>query len=248
MTRQIQKAEEIRLVERMRLALGGVPAGQIEPAEEPDVCVVLGDYRIGIEVTELHQASPPGHGLSRLQESERVGIVRRAQVVTEASAMPAADVAVHFNDSVSITKDVRERIVEQLVTLVSTHLPEREGSITVELSQQPRNSLPWVHSVRIFRSPILTRHHWWVPEAGWVQMEFSSELQAAIDAKSPRYARYRSHCDECWCLVVASGGRPSGLFEPSDETRNYVYRSPFERTFFMEVFSGKLIELMTRAA
>lgn len=247
MTRQIQKAEEMRLVEQMRRTLGGVPAGRIEPTEEPDVCLISGDYRIGIEVTELHQSTPLGHAPRRLQESERVGIVRRAQVLIEASAMPAADVAVHFKDSVSITKDDRERIVKELVELVATHLPDGEGSTTVELSRQC-NSLPWVHSVRIFRSSILTRHHWSVPQAGWVQMDFSSELQVAIRGKSARYARYRLHCDECWLLVVASGGRPSGLFEPSDKTRNHVYNSPFEKTFFMEAFSGKVIDLMTEAA
>jgi hypothetical protein len=248
MTRQIQKNEEMRLVEQMRRALGGTPAGQIEPVDEPDVCIVTADRRIGIEVTELHQNSDPGQAPRRLQESERSGIVGRARVLAEASGMPVVDVAVHFNESILIHKNDRSRVVNELVQFVSEHLPGSEGSATVDLWWQPGNSLPWIRTVRLFRADILTRHHWSVPESGWVQMDFSSELQAAIDEKNSRHARYAQHCDECWLLVVASGGRPSGLFEASDETRNHAYCSLFARTFFMEGFTGSLLELSTTAA
>ena len=74
------------------------------------------------------------------------------------------------------------------------------------------------------------------------------QLQAAIDAKNSRHAHYTQHCDECWLLIVASGGRPSGLFEASDDTGSHEYRSLFARTFFMEAFSGVLLELSTTAA
>ena len=80
MTRQIQKNEEMRLVQQMRRALGGTPAGQIEPVDEPDVCIATSDRRVGIEVTELHQGSGPGQAQRRLQESERSGNDRMGQV------------------------------------------------------------------------------------------------------------------------------------------------------------------------
>lgn len=248
MTRQVQKTEELHLVEQMRRVLGGAPSGQIETADEPDVCVVSNGRRIGIEVTELHQDPRQGHGPRRLQESERAGIVRRARALAEASTMPVVDVVVHFNDSVPITKSDRDHIVNELVKLVSAHVPESEGSVTVELWREAGNSLPWIRVVRLFRADFLTKHHWAVPDSGWVQMDFSPELQAAIDAKNSRHARYTQHCDECWLLIVASGGRPSGLFAPSAETRNHVYKSLFARTLFMEAFGGALMELTTTAA
>lgn len=248
MTRQSQKHEEMRLVEQMREALGGVPAGQVEPADGPDVFVTAGGRSIGVEVTELHQRSAAGNSLRRLQESERAGIVAQARALAEASAMPVVDVAVHFNDSVSITKSDRERLVNGLVNIVRTHLPNSEAPLTVELWRNPSVGLPWIRTVRLFRASFLTKHHWAVPASGWVQMEFRAELQVVIDEKNLRHARYSQHCDECWLLVVASGGRPSGLFDPSEETRSHVYRSLFARTFFMEAFSGRLIELTTTAA
>ena len=79
-------------------------------------------------------------------------------------------------------------------------------------------------------------------------MDFIPELQRIIDEKNSKQGRYRQRCDECWLLIVASGGRPSGLFEPSAETKNHLYHSLFERTYFIEAFSGAVIELTTTAA
>jgi hypothetical protein len=92
------------------------------------------------------------------------------------------------------------------------------------------------------------KHHWSVTESGWVKMDFVAELQRTIDDKNSKYGVYRKRCDECWLLIVASGGRPSGLFEPSVETKSHVYRSQFERTFFMEAFGGTVVELTTTGA
>jgi hypothetical protein len=76
-------------------------------------------------------------------------------------------------------------------------------------------------------------------------MDFIHELQQVIDAKNARYETYLDYCDECWLLIVANGGRPSGLFESSDKTKSRVYHSLFERTFFLEAFDSLLLELMT---
>lgn len=247
MTRTNQKTEEMRLVEQMRQLLGGAPAGHVEPGDEPDVFVVLGQHRTGIEVTELHQHSRPGEGPRRRQESERWGIVRRAQELAAASGMPIVDVAVHFNDSKPIAKGDREALVKGLLDVVSDHMPDIGGSVVQELWRLG-NPLPPVRTIRIYRAEVLTRHHWAVPDSGWVQMDFIPELQSAIDGKNVRHPRYQRHCDECWLLIVASGGRPSGLFEASEATRSHVYRSSFSKTLFMEAFGGVLVELHTAAA
>ena len=67
---QTQQSEEVYRVEQMRNALGGAPVGTLEPGDEPDVCVLTSERRIGIEVTELHQDATLGHAPRRLQESD----------------------------------------------------------------------------------------------------------------------------------------------------------------------------------
>jgi hypothetical protein len=246
MTRPRQKREELQLVELLRRALSGEPDGHADSANEPDVIVTTPAGRlVGIEVTELHQASVPGRPPKRLQESERAAVLAHARRLAEASGMPVVDVAVHFNDSVAITKRDRERIANELVALVSVHVPIDDLPIEVDLFRHRNHFLPWIRLVRVFRASFLTKHHWAAPDSGWVQMEFSAELQNAIDEKNARFACYRKNCDECWLLIAASGGRPSGLFEASDATRNHLYRSPFARTFFLEAFVGTVIELRT---
>lgn len=245
MTRQTQKSEEVYRVQQMRNALGGAPVGTLEPGDEPDVCVRTSEHRIGIEVTELHQDATLGHAPGRLQENERAQLTARAGALAEASGMPVVNVAVHFNDSVPVIKADRDTIANGLIELVSNNLPNGDAPVTIAVSRESNNSLPWIRSVRLFRADFLTKHHWSVPDSGWVQMDFIPELQRTISAKNSRYGRYRQRCDECWLLIVASGGRPSGLFEPSAETKNHQYQSLFERTYFMEAFSGALIELTT---
>jgi len=156
--------------------------------------------------------------------------------------------APYIRPSVRISKGEREVLENGLADLVRDNMPDMGESVVVELWRPRRRSLSPIRMVRIWRVEVLTRHHWAVPDSGWVQMDFVPELQDAIDAKNARYVRYAQHCEECWLLITASGGRPSGLFDPSDATKHHVYRSSFARTFFLEAFSGTVVELNTTAA
>jgi hypothetical protein len=248
MTRDAQKREELHLVEQMRQRLGGQPEGTLEASDEPDVCVVGSERRVGVEVTELHQRPRPGEPPRRLLESERSRIVALAGALAQSAGIPPLHVAVHFNDRVGVEKHDRDLIAKTLLAVIAENIPGIDQSITIEMWRRPSDSLPEVRLVRIYRVAALTKHHWAVPDSGWVQTDFVTELQQAIDSKNRRYATYRRRCDECWLLITASGGRPSGLFEPSLETKSQVYRSSFAKTFFMEVFSQELVELNTTAA
>jgi hypothetical protein len=248
MTRHAQKQEELQLVEQMRRLRGGDPAGIVAAVGEPDVCIVTGDRRIGVEVTELHQRPRSGRPPGRIQESERARIVARTQALAEAAGIPALDVAVHFTDLVPVGKGDRDILIRGLVKLVSENIPDVDHVTEIEVWRHPHDLLPGVRLVRVFRAEVLTKHHWSAPDSGWVQSEFVEELQQAIDAKNSLHAIYSRRCDECWLLVTASGSRPSGFLIPSDKTREHVYRSAFTKTFFMEVFGQMLIELRTTAA
>lgn len=243
MTRLNKKDEEVYRVRQLQRALGDGISGTIENAEEPDIIVAGQTKRIGIEVTELHQRSDDGNGSPRQQESERAGIVRRARDLAIEGGTPVVDVAVHFTEA-GIAKKDRETIAAGVVTLVNEHLPEPESSYSLELWREGYD-LPWIRAVRIFRTAVLTKHHWWSSESGWVQTDFKLELQEAIDDKNLKHSRYLERCDECWLLVTASGGRPSGFFELAAETREHVYRSAFARTFFLDVFGDEVVELST---
>jgi hypothetical protein len=175
-------------------------------------------------------------------------MVATAGALAQSASIPPLDVAVHFTDRVGVGKRNRDVAARSLLALVSENVPDVGQSVTIEMWRRPSDALPGVRLVRVFRHEVLTKHHWAVPDAGWVQSDFVRELQQAIDDKNRQHASYRRRCDECWLLITASGGKPSGLFEPSDETKNHIYGSSFAKTFFLEVFGRMLIELNTMAA
>ena len=103
-----------------------------------------------------------------------------------------------------------------------------------------------VASVGIGNFPTLIKSFWNVPGAGWVQEDFTEELQGLISRKSVRVPTMRLKCRRCWLLVVAENTAASSLFEPSDATKNAVYHSSFDRTFFINLSFGKYNELVTQ--
>jgi hypothetical protein len=245
MTRRNQKLEERSWVEMMRRGFGGLPNGNVESAEEPDVRIVGGGKCVGIEVTELHMSEESDGPPRRAQEGERALIVERARELSESRGLPVLCVSVHFNDHVLVSRSDRERIAQGLSIVVANNVPDMNHHQSVEVWRQMDNSLPAVLRVSILRPNHRSRSHWSALDAGWVQSEFMKELQESIDAKAPKLERYLRHCDECWLLVVASGSRPSGLFEPDQRTLDNVYRSPFSKTLFLEAFVGTVVELKT---
>jgi hypothetical protein len=167
----------------MREKLGGDPPGQVVAAEEPDVLVVMGGHRVGIEVTELHQRPTLGQGPRRVQESERSSVAVRAQGLAATSGVPVVNVALHFNDAALIAERDRETIANRLVDLVSNNLPQIGGSTVLKLWHQPGNQLPWIRTVRIYRAEFLKKHHWAVPDSGWVQTEFVRSMKKAASMR-----------------------------------------------------------------
>lgn len=72
----------------------------------------------------------------------------------------------------------------------------------------------------------------------------SSIIQEAIDEKAELLAEYlKAGYDEQWLLVIGSAG-DGGTLDISDAEGEFM--SPFDRTFFLETFEGKCVELKTR--
>jgi hypothetical protein len=46
--------------------------------------------------------------------------------------------------------------------------------------------------------------------------------------------------------MVAEGASPSTFIDANGKTREHVYQSPFDRTFFLGLFLGDLAELGCR--
>src|SRR3954462_9887246 len=118
------KIRERALVETARKQYPWFPPGELVDSETPDVLLVDGDTRIGIEVTELFQ--PPKHG-SKFGPHVVAKFHKRVMQIAErlAETLPPLDVLVYFN----YRNDLRdpESCARALIDFVRTHPCETYG-------------------------------------------------------------------------------------------------------------------------
>jgi hypothetical protein len=89
-----------------------------------------------------------------------------------------------------------------------------------------------------------SKHFWRCARVGWAVKDCKELLQNAIDQKATLFEKYMQNCSECWLLMVAEV-KPSSFIHPNQDTIGHGYRSPFERTFFMDLAQERLYELRT---
>lgn len=242
----LQEQREAWYLSKFRENSADFPQGAVRRGESPEPDFVVESDTggtIGIEVTELYHDEASGSS-SKLQESERLGLIHAACRQVEKAGVEPLDVAVYFAPDVAITKRDRSALAARLVALVSQHRPPSEGTVTLDNHFDgliPDSML----GIRISRLAELTRHHWSAPMAEYLRPDFVEGLQARITAKVDRLKLYHRACGRCWLLVVVDGFGTSSLFDVGGSTLSHAYESPFERTFFLEAFSGRCFELHT---
>ena len=134
---------------------------------------------VGIEVTEIHQQSQRNAPVRRGQESERKRLVWEAEREAKKAGLPIVDVSVRFNPHYQVRKRDRQNLVQRLVAVVADNIPPVGESTTLQNQMDAGPSPQCFGDVRIYRSSDLTKHHWSVPEAGYVMEDFQTELQDA---------------------------------------------------------------------
>jgi hypothetical protein len=114
----MDKTREGVFVETARKLYPWFPSGEIGDYEKPDILLVDGDDRIGIEVTELFQ--PPKHG-SKFGPHVVATFHQRVMEIAErgAKSLPPCDVLVYFEYRDHLNDP--ELCAEALIDFVRTH-------------------------------------------------------------------------------------------------------------------------------
>ena len=95
----------------------------------------------------------------------------------------------------------------------------------------------------MWRFKSLTSHLWQTGDGGIVVGDFAPQLQRLITEKNRLIPAYRKQCDQCWLVVVADWRGPSAFFEISEKMSGERYETPFDRAYFVEVYSGRVVPL-----
>jgi hypothetical protein len=72
-----------------------------------------------------------------------------------------------------------------------------------------------------------------------------SLIQETIAAKARKLPAYLEKCRSCWLVLVADAAQPSSFIEIDEATALHMFKSPFERTYFLNRFDNKVLLLRT---
>ena len=102
-----------------------------------------------------------------------------------------------------------------------------------------------VASISVTRARNARQASWSVVSAGFVSasVEEIRELVAYKDAKVPTYLQ---RCHEVWLLIVGDGTNISSTLDLSEDVRQVIFPSRFERSYFYDHQGKQAIRLRTQ--
>lgn len=231
----------------LRDQFSNLPAEEPVKGERPDFVWPNLEQPLGVEITRLFKDTPQGQRPTQVQESERKATIEIARRLYEQRHLPNLDIRIIFGSN-PINKSDRNMLAKKLTDAVQKHLPASNSCVQVHNDFSVNCSLPEeISYLSIARLDSLDRNSWSVSDAGWVQENFIDELQRRINKKNVEFPHYMRRCCRCWLLVIADGDGPSSFLQPNEDTKQHIYYSLFHRTFFMEAFTRRVIELDTMA-
>ena len=241
-----KKQIERRYLDVVRRGVDDFPHGTITDAESPDFLIQSPDRTLGVEISRIFGRGEPDSPPPQSQDTERDLIAQRAQAIATDRGLAPVMVDVYFDSRQSIAKRERDSIARQLVDLIVANMPALNEDRSIENRHPIRSQFPpQIEAVHIWRLNPLRSHLWQTGDAGIVNEDFASYLQQLIDDKNGKIATYRHKCDHCWLVVVADWRGPSAFFEISDKMSGHNYNTAFDRVYFVESYSGRVVALKT---
>jgi hypothetical protein len=224
MTHKGQKQVELKQLGIFRTLTRDFPDGIVDISESPDFLVKGSTSTIGIELTSIVLQTPASRKPLQAQESECQLLLDRARSMCENKILPPLNVSVFFGTNTKFNKGNRERYASILVEYIESKIPSANGSCRHENDYVNLNQFPEeFHSITISRYDFLTSTFLNMFGTGWVQEDFSTELQNVINNKDALLPKYKP-CDSYWLIVVAEWTAPSSFFTPSEQTLSVLYR------------------------
>ena len=219
-------------------ATGESAGASIKPSERPDFIVEDGSDRLGIEVIRILDKP------QKKEDAERENVANEAMALAKANGMPPLQVSILFSTDPPLTRANKMAMAHRVAEIVAANVPPNHGYCDwkndwTDLSATPEK----IVSITILRLPDSADPCWYPLSAGWLNSDFAPLLQEKIDEKGKDLQDYRDRCVRFWLIVAAEGFQPSSLFSFSDTMGLHVFRSPFERVFFVEGFGGRVDEL-----
>jgi len=204
----------------------------------------VAEHSLGIQITRMLPEFPRRR-LIQIDEAERRMIIQQARRLYEKKELPYTEIQLMFRHKI-IDVSRRKELSILLADAVHKHLPEANNSVFVDNKFSKYKLLPKeLLYLSITRTDAQKRNEWNECDEGRLQEKFIDALQKVIDGMNLQHPEYLKKCSQCCLLIVADGTVPPSLFEPRMFTMLHHYNSLFHRTFFIEAFTRKVVELNT---
>lgn len=207
---------------------------RVDKREAPDFLVEIDGRNVGVEVVEARDA----RAASARGAMKR--LCRRAEADLSTAGFKVV-VWVRFRAGAAEHLETNpaelDRQVAALVRLCTDHVQQRRSRHYYDEHELERAGVGWINHVTIYENEEAV--------VGWTHSsrgQRSGVIQAAIDAKATKLLTYRSVVSEVWLLLVGGGGIGAAI-DIHEAEDSFV--SPFDRTFFLELYEGKCVELET---
>jgi hypothetical protein len=239
-----KKQKERVYLDSFRYFCPDLQSGDVSDDESPDFVVDTGQYRIGVEITEIFVE--PGHN----PKSRQAIAAARHRVTTAAENLaielgtPPASVTLFFNWTRPLLRKFEPKIAEAVASVVHDNMPSEGQSIELECrhdSVQPTE----VDLILVNRAHA-TNKHWSWTEASRVERNAIPYVENAIFKKGDVYRRCLEKCDQCWLLIIAPSPNAAGGIRADDASLAHSYQSPFHRTYLFDDAFGHLHRLKTQ--
>ncbi len=209
-----------------------------QPSPEPDIVARRGELAFGIEITEFHREAEKRDG------SEEDFVLEKASEIYRSRGGPGIELTAMWTPHSSIQKKDRARLAGKIADVVSRYAPTVEKSLDLDRRDFDDNELMLaIDHTSIDMRPSGSHGHWNAARGGFVPKWEVASLQQEIDRKKGMPQGYLHRYKEIWLLLISVFDAPSSWLEMSDEVRNALYVSSFDRVFLLSSFPHGVIEL-----
>jgi hypothetical protein len=222
------------------------PSGTLEDGETPDFCVINGNTRIGIELTELFRPVTVNEAPLQQRESFLFRLARNASDIHQKRGLPPVVVTAFVNPHHKFRQADMRQMAGQLAAIVERNLPEAGQSREEEYTYDNRGYFPeTIHHVIVRRYPGVDENVWSCPEAAWIPDCGPELIQATLDNKQSRYAACRGKCGAVWLVMLTETRGLASFVRFTPAAMTHLYSASFERIFVFKA-GREIIELRRR--
>ena len=242
-----KKARERFVLDEFASVCTIFPSGSIEHAESPDFLVSDGSRVTGIEVVDCVRGQDSKGSAYRRNEILSQDIADKARRRFESRRSEPLMVHFQLRPGRLLRKAEIHNLAASAAAIVERYVPQTIfESIRIGSHEYAVTSLRTViSSISVTRVRNAMQASWSFVNTGFISAS-AEELYDLITSKNTKVPAYLQQCDEAWLLIVADGASISSTVDLSEEIRQTRFLCRFEKVFFYDYQSKRVLSLRTK--